>query len=349
MMKKIGVVEGFFGPQWKMNDRMSFASFLSKHGGDFYIYAPKQDSHLRKLWRLPWASDYQKFLEGLVLNFHQAGVKFGMGLSPFGLGPELSQEDKAHLIEKLEIINKLKIDLLGLFFDDMPSNANLAATQIAVLNFVKKTFKGQIIFCPSYYTFDPILDKVFGARPPDYLARIAQGVSLDMSIAWTGPKVISPVIDQKHLAEVKSLLKRKPFIWENFFANDGPKNCKFLKLKPFIGRDKSTFEGTEAFGLNLMNQAQLSKILFLASKYVLDGNNSEDSFKKAITELCSPEFREFLFMHRDLFLTVGLDNIDSAEKISFIKQLKNMDDPAAFEVQEWLQGKYLVDSDCLTD
>lgn len=348
-MKKTGVVEGFFGPQWQQADRKSYAEFLSRYGGDFYIYAPKQDPHLRKQWRETWDDTYQKMLAELVGTFHASGVKFGVGFSPFGLGTTLTVEDKLALREKLEILNKLGVDILGLFFDDMPVNANLAQTQIEALSVIQESFKQQIVFCPSYYTPDPILDKVFGQRPENYLNEIAEGVPQGVSIAWTGPKVISPVIDEAHLIEVSDLLKRKPFIWENLFANDGPRNCKFLKLRPFTGRDEKAFSQTEAFGFNLMNQAQLSKIVYLASKFVLEGHDSDSSFERALSELCSKDFKEFIQTNREKFLSTGLDNITADEKLTLINQLVNMNDQGAVEIKNWLEDKYLVGSECLTD
>jgi hyaluronoglucosaminidase len=348
-MKKTGVVEGFFGPQWQQADRKSYAEFLSRYGGDFYIYAPKQDPRLRKEWRKSWDQNYQSMLLDLVSTFHSAGIKFGVGFSPFGLGTSLTDDDKEALSEKLEILNKLGVDILGLFFDDMPVTANLAETQIETLNIVQKSFKQHIVFCPSYYTPDPILDKVFGQRPENYLNEIAEGVPQGVSIAWTGPKVISPVIDEAHLIEVSSLLKRKPFIWENLFANDGPRNCKFLKLRPFTGRDENAFAQTEAFGFNLMNQAQLSKIVYLASKFVLEGHESDTSFERALSELCSLDFKNFLLINRERFLSIGLDKMTADEKQVLINQLKNMNDQGAVEVKDWLEDSYLVGSECLTD
>jgi hyaluronoglucosaminidase len=348
-MRKTGVVEGFFGPQWPMKDRKSYAEFLARYGGDFYIYAPKQDPHLRKKWREDWDQSYLNMLKDLVNTFHRSGIKFGVGFSPFGLGTTLIPQDIEFLYGKLQILNSLGVDILGLFFDDMPTNDNLAQTQIEALAVIKKTFLQKIIFCPSYYTPDPILDKVFGKRPENYLNEIAEGVPQDVSIAWTGPKVISPLIDEDHLIEVSKLLKRKPFIWENLFANDGPKNCKFLKLKPFTGRDDKAFSQTEAFGFNLMNQPQLSKIVYLASKFVLEGQESEQAFEKALTELCSDKFKKIVLEYRDLFLNVGLDNIDAEKKEFLISDLKLMSDPGASEIRDWLENKYQVGSECLTD
>lgn len=349
-MNLIGVIEGFFGPQWPLENRLSYAEFLAQYGGDFFIYAPKQDPHLRKKWRETWTPDYLDHLKQMAGRFQKNGIKFGVGFSPFGLGTSLTAEDKEHLSEKLCVLQSLHIDMLGLFFDDMPVTDNLAKTQIETLKHLKKDFQGKIIFCPSYYTPDPILDKVFGKRPEHYLDEIASGVSSDVSIAWTGPKVISPEISKEHLIETTSLLKRKPFIWENLFANDGPKNCKFLKLKPFSGRTRESFSHTEAFGFNMMNQPELSKIMYLSSNLVLsEGLDPAVAFESAFAQLCSEPFASFMISHRETFLSKGLDALSPDEKAKYLLELKKFPDKAAKEIIDWLNGEYDVGSECLTD
>ncbi len=348
-MIQLGIVEGFFGPQWPSESRKSYAQFLSRFGGGFYIYAPKQDAHLRKKWRSPWSDDYIHELKSLVDHFQSHSVQFGIGFSPFGLGRELTSEDKSLLTEKLNIFNHLGINILGLFFDDMPTNDNLAETQIEVLLSIKKIFKGHIIFCPSYYTPDPILDKVFGQRPDHYLEKIATGVPQDVAIAWTGPKVISPELAMDHLIETTELLKRRPFLWENLYANDGPRNCKFLKLRPFSGRTKNTLKHVEAFGLNMMNQPELSKILYLSSKLVLDGEEPEEAFSHSLDILCSAGLKKFIELNKKNLLNLGLDSFKEEEKKILLNELATFPDFAAKEIIDWLNGQYVVGSECLTD
>jgi hyaluronoglucosaminidase len=348
-MGQLGVIEGFFGPKWSESSRKSYADFLSQFGGDFYIYAPKQDPFLRKKWRDPWPTEYIHELKNLTTIFQTQGIKFGVGFSPFGLGHELTENDLGELSEKIEILNQIGIDMLGLFFDDMPISDNLAKTQIKVLSAIKNIFHGKIVFCPSYYTPDPILDKVFGQRPENYLEEISTSLPLDVAIVWTGPKVISLELSTHHLQETKALLRRKPFLWENLYANDGPKNCKFLKLRPFSGRSKESCLHVEAFGLNMMNQAELSKIVYLSSKFVLDGENPDEAFLHSLKTLCTPSFATFIETHQKTFLNQGLDVLSHEEKSLFLEELGRFPDLAAKEITDWLKGVYLVGTECLTD
>lgn len=349
-MTKIGIVEGFFGPEWTTQSRLDFAPFLQKYGGSFYIYAPKRDAHLRKAWREDWDPTYLNGLIRLRDAYHDRNLEFGVAISPFGLGSLISADDWSHLKKKFELLSDLNLDYLGLFFDDMPSTDDLLRVQTEVVKLALEYFPKGLIFCPSYYTFDPILDKVFGQRPAGYVEGLKDMIPENVEICWTGPKVISPEISREHLEEVIHLLGRRPFIWENLFANDGPRNCKFLKLKYFTGRDSSLMSQTNGVGFNLMNQPYLSQLLFLTSLWVLDKNlTPQDSFEQSCHELYSPELAQFLIKNRILFLEVGLDQITEAQKFALLDELEGFDDPVAQEIRDWISGFYLVGPECLTD
>lgn len=349
-MTKLGIVEGFFGPEWTTQSRLDFASFLRKYGGSFYIYAPKRDIHLRKAWRDEWSSSYLNELRRLRDAYHEHSLEFGIALSPFGLGHQIGPQDWDHLKNKFKILSDLKLDYLGLFFDDMPSTDDLLKVQTEVVKLALEYFPKGLLFCPSYYSFDPILDKVFGQRPAGYVEGLKDMMPAEVEICWTGPKVISPEISAQHLDEVTKLLGRKPFIWENLFANDGPKNCKFLKLKLFTGRDSSLLKQTQGVGFNLMNQPYLSQLLFLTSLWTMEKQLSPlESFQQSCRELFSPILAQFLINHRLLFLDVGLDQITEAQKFSLLHELEAVEDPAAQEIRDWLSGLYLVGPECLTD
>lgn len=347
---EIGIIEGFFGPEYSMEERKSYASFLSGCGADFYLYAPKRDQKLRKQWREEWKADYQGFLLELKNHFDDQGITFGVGISPMGLAGKFDSLDASDLEKKIRLLQKLGIKLLGVFFDDMPVEPSLALVQIKVVQLIQKNFDGRIIFCPSFYSDDPILEKVFGKMPENYLQDIAAGIPLDIDLAWTGPKVISPEIPRAHLEGVNSLLKRKPFLWENLFANDGPKNCKFLKLKPFMGRSSDIVELISGAGFNMMNQPELSKICFLSSLLVLnEGQKPAEAFENACKELLSPSMAQFIQKENEFFLTQGLDGLSPEKKQELMDRLSEFSDKSAREIEAWLRGEYLVGPECLTD
>lgn len=348
-MNQFGIVEGFFGPEWSHQARLDFAPFLRKHGGSFYIYAPKRDAHLRKKWRELWASDFLEELSDLRNHFHQHQVQFGVALSPFELGHEIKENDWELLKQKFSILQSLQLDMLGLFFDDMPVTDDLLATQEKVIKLALNYFPNGLIFCPSFYSFDPILDKVFGQRPVGYVEGLKDIAPSTVDICWTGPKVISDEISREHLEEVSVLLGRKPFIWENLYANDGPKNCQFLKLKYFLGRDRSLRESSSHVAFNLMNQPYLSQILFLSSMKVIAGDSPKQAFEKSCYELLPTELALLIIKFREKFLHEGLSKLADDEKSQLKEEFEAISHPVSTEIINWLNGYYIVGPECLTD
>lgn len=351
-MPTLGIIEGFYGPAWPDAARADLMRSLAAEGYGFYIYAPKSDSLLRKKWREEWGADYLAQLKKLSAMCRAAGLQFGVGLSPYAFGQEDGvASDKIALEKKLLLLKDIGIDILGLFFDDMYGHDKIAAVQTEVVSYAQTVLPMKTVFCPSYYSDDPVLDRIFGQRPPHYLDDIGGGMSQDVDIVWTGPKVISPDIPAEHLKQVATIIKRPAFIWDNLYANDGPRNCKFLKLKPFAGRDAASFAEAGLWGINPMNQPQLSKIMMIAAKKtVVDKMTSADALISAVQQELSAPLADLLLKNIPAFTDQGLDNIDAAIKQKLEEQFRvHADEPAATEVADWLAGKYLVGEECLTD
>lgn len=347
-VRPLGLIEGFFGPPWPEADRLAFAPFLKELGFDFYLYAPKADPNLRKKWRERWGDEYLSKLKSYSTRFRAHGLRFGVGLSPF----ELHKHADSHqlLKEKLKQLDDLGLDILGLFFDDMPVHDDLAKRQLEAIETVRSATKAHIIFCPTFYTPDPILEKVFGKMPAGYFEEIRKAPA-EIDFAWTGPKVIPDEISAQHLEETERLLGRKPFLWDNLFANDGPRNCKFLKLRPPSGRTREAYEKTTGWAWNPMNQAALSRIALRACQHALaEGEGPEQALERAIQECCPPLLADFVSQHRERFLSEGLDRIPEATKDALSKELHAWpEEPVAREIAQWLEGGYVVGAECLTD
>lgn len=340
-MSKIGVLECFFGPPWSMAQRIEWAKFMQQYQMSFYIYAPKADGLLRKQWRSDWNAAYLDQLRALGHEFQSRSIKFGLGLSPF----EFQSGDEPVLRKKLRELNSLNLDYLGIFFDDMNYSEKMLNDQMLTLEVVAAESKAKLIFCPSYYSYDPILDKVFGQRPANYLSEVGKLVPEAIDILWTGPKVISPEISAGHLEEVSQILGRQPFLCDNFFANDGPKQCKYLKLKPSTGRLPSALESSAGWAFNPMNQSSLSQIVVLGAHFGFAGK--ENAYSNALRAMCTEELAQFIEATPEL--TQNLDQMDPEAKQRLSKKLALWNEPVAKEIADWLQGKYNVGSECLTD
>ena len=347
------MIEGFFGPEWNYKDRFLYADFLSQNQGGFYLFAPKRCHYLRKSWEVPFPPQYLEDLKKLRDYYKMKNIQFGVGLSPFDIYREFNSETKRKLQNKLDQIVSLGIDYLGIFFDDMKSCENMAIIQIDIIDWILYNVPEQtrILFCPSYYSFDPILDRVFGDRPKNYLDEIGLNVDSRVDIMWTGQKVISDEISIKHLEKVASILKRPPFIWENYFANDGPKNCHYLKLRPYLGRDKNLLNFVKGMAFNLMNQPKLSLIsLQSVFNYYRLSQLPEDGLKDAIQKFTKSNTLQIILKYYQIFNKDGREKISDFQKEE-IKSLleENKENDIAQEIVKWLNGDYVVGPECLTD
>ena len=347
----IGIIEGFFGPHWSWDSRDFICDFLAKNDSQFYVYAPKQDSFLRKNWMQDHPPDLWHKIQSLSQRCSAKKIAFGLGLSPFEIHDHWTAETKNSLREKILKLEDLDSKYLGLFFDDMKGSPDLADKQIEIVEFVRNITRQTILFCPTYYSDDPILDKVFGTRAPDYLEKIGKNISNEVMILWTGKKVISPIIQSEDLEPIAEILKRKPVIWDNFFANDGPKQCKFLKLKPLTGRTQQSLQSAGGWAFNLMNQAHLSAVVYLASVQVLKMNvDPVTALNLALKQFSDEEFKDLIIDNKQDFLETGLDQAAEQLKISLNSfQYKRNQFPIVREVFDWIEGQYNVGSECLTD
>jgi len=338
----VGVIEGFFGTPWSWEDRARSAERLQQLGGRFYVYAPKGDPYLRKEWfeRLP--DDTSAQLRELGQDLHRRGLSFGVGLSPYELYRQFDDSARSRLGSKLEEIHALGADHLALLFDDMRGDIpDLARLQVSILAFVRSLglFR-ELSFCPTYYTTDPILDRVFGQRPDGYLEQLRDGVDPSVHFYWTGEKVCSTEYPLDHLRQVEQWMGRKPLLWDNYPVNDGHRMCRFLHLREMKGRPQGLLGELSGHAINPMNQATLSWISIRTLMQCYAGQ-SMDWMAAARAEL-GAELAERLSMDAAKFQDEGLDRFMEQEKETWIAQYLRFDHPAAREVVAWLRDETRV-------
>ncbi len=347
------VIEGFYGRQWSWDDRCAYAPFLAGHGFDGYIYAPKGEACFRAGWRDGIDSELFNQLSRLGESYHQAGLCWGIGLSPLGLCEQFSDANRLALKRKVEAINGLGADILCLLFDDMPGeNPVLAQRQLAaVKDMLSVSQARRHIVCPTYYSFDPVLEQAFGTMPKNYLAQLGSGLPADVDVFWTGDRVISSEYTQASLERVAALIGRKPVLWDNYPVNDGRKTSSFLHLRGYRGRSHQLSEWAGGHCVNPMNQPHLSRLVLatLANVYQDGGSYSADeALQAALSDQCSPDCAEALWQDLSLFQDVGLERMNDEVLQQKRKQYQRYPDAVAAEVVAWLRGGYAFDPACLT-
>ena len=345
MQPELGIIEGFYGKPWSWEARAETVSFLAPYGYRFYMYAPKFDQYLRRRWQEPHPEALAARLKSLASHCRELGVRFGVGITPFELY-DLDDRARSVLTEKLQLIDDLGIDDLGVLFDDMRGDVpDLAKKQIAIVEWVQASTRAtRIIVCPSYYSDDPVLDRVFGDRPENYLEDLGAGLDENVEIFWTGEEVISRQLSPGHLERVAGQLRRKPFIWDNYPVNDGQRMSQCLHIRGFTGRPSSNADLVAAHGVNPALQPTLNRIpaITLADSY-RQGERYEyaESFRRACVEVLGDELgakvRQDLLNLQD----IGVDRLGEKEKL-LRERYAGVDHQGAREIVAWLDGAYRI-------
>ncbi|KAK9971443.1 hypothetical protein ABG768_024809, partial [Culter alburnus] len=237
-----GVVEGFYGRPWSMEQRKVLFQWMQMWGLNTYLYGPKDDLKHRLLWREVYSAEEEAQLKALVCAAESRGLTFVYALSP---GQDIvfsSSCDLTLLKRKLRQVSDLGCQAFALLFDDIDHSmcqsdteafSSFAHAQVTVANEIFR-FLGEppvFLFCPTEYCSSLCTPCV--SKSP-YMLTIGEDLLPGISVIWTGNKVISRELSAESLAEVQAVLQRPPLIWDNLHANDYDSRRVFLG--PFKGR-----------------------------------------------------------------------------------------------------------------
>ncbi len=358
----LGVIEGFFGRPWSWAARADAIDFMAEAGYDFYLYAPKADACLRRQWTQDWAAADWTQLQRLRQHSREKRIRFGVGLSPLELYREAPAESRATLTAKIRRLNQLDPDILCLLFDDMRGDLpELAARQIELAHTAAEVSTARsLILCPTYYSPDPILEKVFGTRPAHYWQDLGKGLDPAIDVFWTGPEVCSRQYPLEHLAEVTDWLDRRPFLWDNYPVNDSAKLCDFLRLSPYPASHAQLAGALAGHAVNPMNQPYLSRLPLatLPAAYAEGADyRPTEAFQQALQRWCPPGLGERLQNDLPMLEERGLAALSEADKASLKAHYESFSihSPGssgahqARELLDWLDHHYAFDPACLTD
>lgn len=348
-----GVIEGFYGRTWPWPVRHALIEFFQQQQLNTYIYAPKADRWLRREWRAAHPAD--EFAQLLTLRAHSRAhaVRFGIGFSPWGLQASYDAADRTALRRKVSELERLDCDVFCILFDDMPGAiADLAARQCEIVSDILAVCSApRVLVCPTYYSFDPLLEKVFGAMPERYLETLGAGLDARVDVLWTGAQVLAPGFSRADIDAVEQRLGRAPVLWDNYPVNDGQRISRFLHLLPVRDRPWQLSQWCRGHLANPMNQAFLSQLPLasLAQSYRLRDSYDPDEFwRTAADSLIGKTFAQLLRRDVDLFQHQGLDALSQSERTRLVEDYQRIAHPAAVELIDWLSEGYRFDPECLT-
>ena len=343
---ELGLIEGFYGKPWSWQERAETVAWLGSRGYRFYLYAPKADVYLRRRWREPHPPELSAPLVALAGQVKAANVRFGVGLSPFEAWLDFGDAARTALKEKLRFLDEVGIDDLAVLFDDMRGDLpDLADRQLEIVDFMCRHTKAKrVIVCPSYYSDDPVLDRVFGQRPARYLERLGAALDPEVQVFWTGEEVVSREQSVAHLRHVEEMLGRKPFLWDNYPVNDGQRMSQYLHLRGFTGRPGSIAPHIAAHGINVALQPTLTRIpaLTLVESYRRGDRYAYGAaFRRAASEVLGGELAERIWQDLLVLQDVGLDRLGDKEA-ALRERWRGVDHPGAREIVAWLDGAYRI-------
>lgn len=343
---ELGIIEGFYGRPWTGQERAETIAFLAPHGYRFYLYAPKADLYLRRRWKEPHPEADARNLADLAARCRALGVRFGVGISPFELYTGFDDAAREALGRKLAFADELGVQDLAILFDDMKGDqADLADRQADIVDWAAaRTGADRVIVCPSYYTDDPVLDRIFGKRPEGYLERLGERLDPAIHVFWTGEEVVAREYSVPHLQRVAEQIRRKPFLWDNYPVNDGQRMSQYLHLRGVTGRPAEMGEHVAAHGVNPALQAVLTRIpmLTLAARYAQGDAYAYFAATRAAAGAVMGDALGQRLWEDVLFLQdVGLDRLGEKEKL-LRERWTGVDHPGAREIVDWLDGGYRI-------
>ncbi len=340
-----GIVEGFYGRQWSWGERRDMADYLATLGANTYLYCPKGDAHLRRRWREDWPEPVKLELRALAEHAAALGLVFGVGLSPLELYRSYDSQAREQLERRIHSINELGGGLLAVLFDDMRGDwPGLAEQQLQIMADVQSWSEAsRLLLCPTYYSFDPKLEQVFGPRPQHYWQELGDGLDAGVDVFWTGPQVCSPAVTRADAQVAAQELGRNVVLWDNYPVNDGAKTSDFLHLRPLAQRDQGLSADLRGHLLNPMNQPLLSRS-GLSGLADLIGRERPD-----FVDLFGDEMAGLLLQDIPLLQDFGRSGLSDVQHRELLSRYENLDHPAARELLDWLAGGYQFDPACLTD
>jgi hyaluronoglucosaminidase len=140
--------------------------------------------------------------------------------------------------------------------------------------------------CPSYYSPDPLLARVFGPFEANFLDILAAHLPAKVACLWTGPAVVSKKITLAHVRSVARRIRHPLIVWDNYPVNDLSMEDE-LHIGPLTGRDPLLPQSVYGYLNNPLLQEELSFVpLATCFDYAANprGYDPESSWRAAVKQ-----------------------------------------------------------------
>ncbi len=297
-----GTVEGFYGTPWSHSARISQLQFYGRNKMNVYIYGPKDDPWHRDKWREPYPEVEAARIAELVNVAKQNGVNFYWAIHP-GVDIKWNNEDRDHLMAKLEVMYELGVRSFAVFFDDIWGEGAQADKQAALLNYIDNNFVrvkkdvAPLILCPTEY------NKGWANEEKGYLRTLGKNLNKGIEVMWTGNSVVA-CIDKPTMEWINERIQRKGYIWLNFPVNDFVRD--HILMGPAYGNGLDIATDVSGFVSNPMEYAETSKIsLYGIADYCwnMEAYDYKANWEKSLQNILPENYealRTFALYNKDL-------------------------------------------------
>lgn len=299
-----GYIEGFYGPTWKQEKRLSVMRLMAKYGMNSFFYAPKDDEYHRAKWSEPYPAKELAELKILFDTAKENELDVCWCVGPGLTYKYTSESDFEALIEKYMNVYSVGVKNFGLLLDDIPANfqydedANeydgVVDAHIVLINKVYDALKAfdsdiTLTVCPTQYS---------GECDDYYISKFGCGLPADIKIFWTGRQICSTFLTCREADDFARSTAHKPLYWDNYPVNDA-EMFQEMHLGAVKGRDRELYKHSEGLIANVMEYAECSKIpLMTIADYLWNPSvyDSEKSLQNAQTEILGDKAEIFKYI-----------------------------------------------------
>ena len=215
----MGVIEGFYGTPWTVDEREECIGVLAANGADTYVWAPKSEPRHRDAWNEPFTPDELAGFGRLAAVDH--AVTVSVGLTP---GADATVDD---VVAKLAPALDRGCRGITICFDDLPV-LDSAHRHRDIANGVRARTGVHTWLVPTHYA---------GMSASPYLDALVDGLDEDVLVMWTGSHVVTDSVTAADAdARAAVTAGRAPLMWDNTPVNDAMMSA-LLHLGPYAGRE----------------------------------------------------------------------------------------------------------------
>lgn len=299
-----GYIEGFYGPAWAHEKRLSVMSLMAANGMNCFYYAPKDDEYHRAKWREPYPEKELAELKSLFDTAKENELEVCWCVGPGLTYKYTSEADFEALIAKYMNVYSTGVRNFGLLLDDIPSDFqydedsaeydSVVDAHISLINRVFRMLKSidsdiTLTVCPMQYC---------GECDDYYISKFGKGTPSEIKIFWTGRQICSSFLTCREADDFARATGHMPLYWDNYPVNDA-EMFQEMHLGAVKGRDRELYKHSEGLISNVMEYAECSKIpLMTIADYLWNplAYDSEKSLRNAQEEILGEKAEIFKYI-----------------------------------------------------